>query len=35
MSKVNIAVIGGGSVNWMRKLMKDFYLMEHSCNEIK
>ena len=28
MKKMTMAVIGGGSVNWMRGLMKDVYLMD-------
>ncbi len=28
MSRLNLAVIGGGSVNWMRRLMRDVYLLD-------
>lgn len=28
MKRIKIAVIGGGSVNWMRGLMKDVYMLE-------
>ena len=28
MSRTTLAVIGGGSVNWMRSLMRDIYLMD-------
>lgn len=28
MNKVQLTVIGGGSVNWMRKLMRDVYLID-------
>jgi alpha-galactosidase/6-phospho-beta-glucosidase family protein len=27
MSTLQLAVMGGGSVNWMRKLMRDVYLL--------
>lgn len=28
MDRINIAVIGGGSVLWMKKLMRDLYLLD-------
>ena len=28
MSSIVLAVVGGGSVNWMSKLMRDVYLLE-------
>ena len=28
MKKIKLAVIGGGSVNWMRGLMKDVYMLK-------
>ena len=28
MRKIKLAVIGGGSVNWMRFLMKDVYMLQ-------
>ena len=34
--RIRIAVIGGGSVNWMKALMKDLYLLdEASGGEIR
>ena len=28
MVRINLTVIGGGSVNWMKDLMRDVYLLE-------
>ena len=28
LNRLNVAVIGGGSVNWMQGLMRDLYLLE-------
>ena len=27
--KIKVAVIGGGSVNWMRGLMRDIYMLKN------
>jgi len=35
MKTIKLAVIGGGSVNWMRHLMKDIYLSELEGGEIR